>query len=114
MRWLAAVGWAATPAVLLLFTSFVSTPFSSLVDLAPIAIPLAVALTIAVGGRIGQVGARIGAALGAVVTALVAWIIVTGCLYRCGENSWLAPAGAAALTIVSVLAARAIRTRPPR
>jgi hypothetical protein len=86
----------------------------SLVDLAPIAIPLVVAVTIAVGGRIGQVGAGIGAALGAVITALVAWTVLTGCLYRCGENSWLAPAGAAALTIVSVLAAREMRPRPPR
>jgi hypothetical protein len=111
MRWVAAIGWAATPAALL-FSRFVSIPFASVVDVAPIAIPLGVAITIAAGGRIGRIGAGIGAGLAAIVTLLILWIIMAGCLFRCGENSWLAPAGTAALAGISLLAARKMRSTP--
>jgi hypothetical protein len=110
IRWIAVGAWVLTPAFLLA-SQFVSLPLQGLEDLATLSGPLLIAIAIAAGNRIGIIGAAIGAGLAALVTFLAAFIVSSGCLYRCGEYAWVNPIGAAALTLISILAAMQMRSR---
>jgi hypothetical protein len=110
-RWIAVIGWAVTPAILL-FSRYVSFPLQG-EDVATLGIPLIIALAIAVGSRIGRVGGSVGAGLAGIVAVLSADIVFSGCLGRCGDFAWLGPIGAAALSVISFLAAWRMRTPQP-
>jgi hypothetical protein len=106
-RWIAVIGWAVTPAILL-FSRYVSLPLKG-EDVATLGIPVVIALAIAAGSRIGRVGAGLGAGLAGIVALLSAYIVFSGCLGRCGDFAWLGPIGAGALSVISFAATRRIR-----
>jgi hypothetical protein len=110
VRWSAAVGWAATPAALL-FSRYVSIPLRGIEDMATLGIPIVIAVAIAVGSRIGRIGAGVGAGLAAIAGCLSGFIVLSGCLGRCGELAWLGPLAAVALSVISLLAARRVPTQ---
>jgi hypothetical protein len=68
-------------------------------------------MTIAAGGRFGRAAAGAGAGLAALVTFVIALVVLSGCLGRCGDLAWLSPIGAAALSVISLLAARQMGIR---
>jgi hypothetical protein len=109
---MAVIGWGITPAALLL-SNYVSFPLRGIEDLATLGLSLVIAVAIAVGGRIGRAGAGVGGVLAGTVACLVSYIVLSGCLGRCGGFAWLGPIGAAALSAVSFLAARHMGTMQP-
>lgn len=109
VRWLAAVGWAVTPAALLL-SRYVSIPLRGIEDLATLGIPIVIAVAIGIGGLISRIGAGVGAGLAAIAGSLSVFIVLSGCLGRCGDVAWLGPIAALALSVISLLAARRMPT----
>jgi hypothetical protein len=107
-RWIAVIGWAVTPGVLL-FSRYVSFPLQG-ADVATLGIPLVIALAIAAGSRIGRVAGGVGAGLAGIVAFLSGYIVFSGCLGRCGDFAWFGSIGAAALSVISFAAARQMRT----
>jgi hypothetical protein len=102
MRWVAVLAWLAV--AVFAFMTYLSDEFRTIADLGTTAICLAAAALIARGSRLGETAALLGGSLA-----------VLGGVGALAWGRWPAVGAAAALVIVSFLAAREInrdRARP--